>query len=69
MVEAGHQGGLLAEIARQRNHLDIERVGRKIACDGKRIVAAAVIDIDDFAGEPEALPQGSRSELSPAASL
>ena len=27
MVEAGEQGGLLAEIARQRDHLDVERIG------------------------------------------
>ena len=29
MVEAGEQGRLLAEIARQRHHLDIERIGRQ----------------------------------------
>ena len=29
MIEAGEQGGLLAEIARQGDHLDVERHGRQ----------------------------------------
>ncbi len=51
MVEAGHQRGLLAEIARQRHHLEVERVGGQAARDRQRVVGAAVVDIDHFAGE------------------
>ncbi len=52
VVEAGQERRLLAEIARQRHHLDVERGGRQRARDGQRVVGAAVVDIDDFAGEP-----------------
>ena len=62
MVEAGEQRGLLAEIARQRDHLDVERVGRQRARDRQRVVAAAVVDIDDLGREPPAfLAAGRRS--------
>ena len=54
MIEAGEQRRLLAEIARQRHHLDVERVGRQAAGDGERAVAAAVVDIDHFAGRASA---------------
>jgi hypothetical protein len=40
MVEAGQQSGLLAEIARERNHLDVEHVGgspRAIASVASRL--------------------------------
>src|SRR2546423_8289663 len=57
MVQSRHQSGFLAEIARQRNHLDIERIGRKPARDGEGGISAAVIDIDDLAVKPVALPQ------------
>ena len=52
MIEAGEQGRLLAEIARQRDDLDVERIGRQseLAIVAGR-VAAAVIDIDDFAAQ------------------
>jgi hypothetical protein len=46
MVESGHQGGFLAEIARQRHHLDVERIGGKPARDASGASAAAVIDVD-----------------------
>ena len=46
MIEAGEQRRLLAEIARQRDDLDIEAVGGEPARDGERGVAAAVVDID-----------------------
>ena len=76
MVQSRHQGGFLAEIARQRHHLDVERIGGKPARDAERRVGAAVIDIDDLAGQPVALPQrlcqpASRwcRRASPAASL
>ena len=52
VIEAGEQRRLLAEIARQRDQLNIERRGRQLVSDGKRIVAAAIVDIDHFAGEP-----------------
>ena len=51
VIEAGKQRRLLAEIARQRNHLDVDAVRRQFAGDGERAVAAAVVDIDDFAGQ------------------
>ena len=77
MVQPRHQRGFLAEIARQRHHLDVERVGGKRARDRKRGVGAAVVDIDHFAGEAVALPAASwrgrpaarAASASPAASL
>jgi len=57
MVQSGHQRGFLAEIARQRHHLNIERIGAKPAGDAERAVGAAIVDIDDLAGEAVALPQ------------
>ena len=48
MVETGKQGGLLAEIARQRDHLDIERVGDQRLGELAGRIGAAVVDIDDF---------------------
>ena len=52
VIEAGEQRRLLAEIARQRQQLNIERRGRQLVSDRKRIVAAAVVDIDHLAGQP-----------------
>src|SRR5665647_652459 len=52
MVEAGEQGRLLAEIARQRDHLHVERKGRQGPGDAAGIVAAAVVHVDDLDGEP-----------------
>ena len=76
MVQPRHQRGLLAEIARQRHHLDVERVGGKRARDRQRVVGAAVVDIDHFAGKAvtrlsvRARPASrSCSTASPAASL
>ena len=77
MVQPRHQRGFLAEIARQRHHLDVERVGGKRARDRQRVVGAAVVDIDHFAGKAVALPSAcvarpisrSCSTASPAASL
>ena len=51
MFEAGDEGRLLAEIARQRDHLNVDARGRQIAGDGERAVATAVVDINQFAGE------------------
>src|SRR5262249_59940427 len=51
MIEAGEQRGLFAEIARQRDDLDVEIVGRKRARGRERCVAAAVVDIDHLAGK------------------
>ena len=48
MIEAGEQRRLLAEIARQRHHLHVERIGRQRMGDAIGVVLAAVIDIDDF---------------------
>ena len=58
MVQSRHQSGFLAEIARQRNHLNVERIGRKPARDGEGGIGAAVIDIDDLAVKPVILSQG-----------
>ena len=57
VIQARHQGGFLAEIARQRNHLHVQCDGGKRAGEVERVIGAAVIDINDFAGEAEALPQ------------
>ena len=51
MVETGEQGRLLAEIARQRDHLDIERIGRQRIGDTVGGIGAAVIDINDFGAQ------------------
>ena len=48
MIEAGEQGGLLAEIARQCDHLDIERIGDERMGDSAGAIGAAVVDINDF---------------------
>ena len=52
MVEAGEQGCLFAEIARQADHLDIDRHGRQRFGDVVGLVPAAVVDIDEFDVEP-----------------
>ena len=57
VVQSGHQGGFLAEIARQGHHLNVECVSGKLAGDGERIVFAAVVDINHFAGEAVTLAQ------------
>ena len=57
MVEAGKQRGLLAEVARQRDHLDVEAVGGEAARHLERVVAAAVVDIDDLARKTARLAQ------------
>ncbi len=57
MVQPRHQGGLLAEIAGQRHHLNIERIGGKPARNAERRVGAAIVDIDDLAGQRVAPPQ------------
>jgi hypothetical protein len=59
VIQSRHQRGFLAEITRQRHHLDIERIGRKPARDGERRVGAAVIDIDHLAIEAIAVPERS----------
>ena len=48
VVEAGEKRGLFAEVARQRDDLDIEPVGGKLKRGGERAVAAAVIDVNHF---------------------
>ena len=65
MVQSRHQGCFLAEIARQRHHLDVEPVGGKPAGDAERGVGAAVVDIDHLAGEAVALPQRFRQRAKP----
>jgi hypothetical protein len=59
VVEAGEQRRLLAEIAGQRKHLNVEVVGRKFARNGKRSVAAAVVDIDDLGRQPAGRLEGA----------
>ena len=60
MVEPGRQRRLLAEIARQRHHLDVDRLGRQPLRHGEAVVAGAVVDIDHFGGEPALLPKLAR---------
>ncbi len=57
MVQSRHQRGFLAEIARQRHHLDVKRIGQESTRNTQRRVGAAVIDIDHLAGHAIALPQ------------
>ena len=61
VIEAGQQRSLLAEITRQRNHLDIERVGREPARNRQRVIPAAIVDINDFSDQPPAVAQRSRN--------
>jgi hypothetical protein len=51
MIEPGQQRRLLAEIARQRNHLHVNCGRRKLARNGERAIATAVVDIDRLAGK------------------
>ena len=51
MVEAGEQRRLLAEIARQRHHLDIEPVAGRARAIASVSSLAAVVDVDHLAGE------------------
>ena len=59
VVEPGEQRRLLAEIARQRDHLDVERLRRQPLRDAERGVAAAVVDIDDLGREAARLAQAA----------
>ena len=60
MIEAGEQRRLLAEIARQRDDLDVERHRRQAIGDCAGGVAAAVVDIDHFGGEPARVLEPAR---------
>ncbi len=60
MIEAGEQCGLLAEIARERDHLHVERIGGQAASDRERCVAAAVVDIDHLGRQPPRRLQAAR---------
>src|SRR2546428_6390332 len=51
MIEPGKQRGLLAEIARQRDELDVESFRSKCACRAERGVAAAVVDVNHLRGQ------------------
>src|SRR5262249_16811143 len=51
VIEAGEERRLLAEIARERNDLDVEINGGKSARRFEGGVAAAVVDIDHLARE------------------
>ena len=51
VFEPGQQRRLLAEIARQRHHLHVERIGRQFLRDAEGGVVAAVVDIDHLAGQ------------------
>src|SRR5580700_5597905 len=46
MVEAGEQGRFLAEIARQRDDLNVDGAGGELMNDSECVVAASVVDID-----------------------
>ena len=52
MLQAGHQAGFLAEIARQRQRLNVETDRRQVARDRIGVVAGTVVDIDDL--DPQA---------------
>ena len=52
VIETGEQRGLLAEIARQRDHLHVERIGDERMGDLAGGVGAAVVDVDDFGAQP-----------------
>ena len=49
VVEAGEQSRLLAEIARQRDDLHVERRRRRAMGDRESVVAAAGVDVDHLA--------------------
>ena len=51
VIEAGEQRRLLAEVARQRDDLHIERCRRQAAGDCESVIATAVVDVDHFAAE------------------
>ncbi len=51
MVEAGEEGRFLAEVARQRHDLDVQRARGQALRDRQGLVAAAVVDINHLAGE------------------
>ena len=57
MIEAGHQRRFLAEVARQRNDLNVEGLGWQRLRHSQAVVAAAVIDIDHFGREAALLPE------------
>ena len=70
IIEPGHQRRFLAEIARQRHHLHVERRrGGQAAGDHQRIVGAAVIDINHLAAQPVALLQRGGQRLQPFVQL
>ena len=60
VIEARRQRRLLAEIARQRDHLEIDRGGRQRPRDRQRGVAAAVVHIHDLDHEPVGRAQAPR---------
>ena len=60
VIEAGHQRRLLAEVARQRERLHVERLGRQPTRHREAVVAAAVVDVDRLAGEAVLLAQPPR---------
>ena len=60
VIEAGGERRLLAEIARQRDHLHVERCCRKIAREAERVVAAAVVDVDHLDREAARVGQVAR---------
>ena len=59
VVEAREQRRLLAEIARQRHHLDVCARGRQRLRDLERRIPAAVVDIDDLRLQAAGLAQAT----------
>ncbi len=57
MVESGEQGGFLAEIARERDHLHVEMRSRQLARDREGGIAAAIVHIDHLATQRALLLQ------------
>ena len=65
VIETGKQRRLLAEIARQRDDLDVEPSAGRAARDCQRVIAAAVVDIDDLGDEPAGCLRAPRDLADP----
>ena len=52
VIEAGKQRGFLAEIARQREHLEVEAGRGQCLGNAQRSIPAAVVDIDHLDLKP-----------------
>ena len=74
MLEAGQDGAVLAEVAVEQDHpRDIGPALELLGQQRRRAVAAAVVDEDDFVGDPQRIERrdraAQRARASPASSL